>query len=114
MNDIITVDPLPTSTTGDQFLELRRLVDHYKNQGLDAVIEGNTVVVTAQPGQAATSLSVKNVPPHAYTRIGTILGERKGRPRPKILEPVLTRGTRSGRNDPCQCGSGKKRKRCHP
>ena len=29
-----------------------------------------------------------------------------------VLAPVLSRGPRIGRNDPCTCGSGKKFKKC--
>lgn len=124
----ITLTPVPPSCgqSVEQYRQLCDLVDHYQKQGLDATIDGTTVVVTMKPGDTATAppgvaaggvretFVVKDAAPFAYTRMGTILGQRKGRPRPKTLEPVLTRGVRSGRNDPCQCGSGRKRKRCHP
>ncbi|MBW3543158.1 MAG: SEC-C domain-containing protein, partial [Planctomycetes bacterium] len=31
----------------------------------------------------------------------------------KVVDPIVNRGPRVGRNDPCPCGSGKKYKKCH-
>ncbi len=41
------------------------------------------------------------------------LGEIAARALAQVPEPVVARAPSVGRNDPCQCGSGKKYKKCH-
>ena len=31
----------------------------------------------------------------------------------QVVDPIVNRGDKVGRNDPCPCGSGKKYKKCH-
>jgi SEC-C motif-containing protein len=33
--------------------------------------------------------------------------------RPPVTKPIRSEGPKTGRNDPCPCGSGKKYKKCH-
>jgi uncharacterized protein len=65
---------------------------------------------------AGYKLFFNHVAPHMNT-MGELL--RRQQAPAQIMELLARRGTAeamrtAGRNDPCPCGSGKKRKHCHP
>ncbi len=49
---------------------------------------------------------------HSAARLHQFWLERRGDARPRVLGPQVRSSPKTGRTDPCPCGSGKKYKKC--
>ncbi len=85
--------------------------------GLRAVAQQKPLVVYQKEGHALFEgllAGIKHDVPAAMFRVSVRTPQRAAQPQPRpVSRPALvSSGGKTGRNDPCPCGSGKKFKRC--
>jgi preprotein translocase subunit SecA len=95
----------------DHWKEHLTAMDHLRQSvGLESVRQIDPLVVYKKEGGAyfdTLMAGIKHTIVHMIFRVN--LEKREAAPRP----PAAPVGQRTGRNDPCPCGSGKKYKHCH-
>jgi preprotein translocase subunit SecA len=79
------------------------MVDKIKQDILNLIFK---VMPIIQPPAERSDSSTENRPPSGP---GLLSNSRRQAPKP---EPALKSNAKTGRNDPCPCGSGKKYKKC--
>ncbi len=84
--------------------------------GLRAVAQQKPLVVYQKEGHALFEgllAGIRHDVPAAIFRVSVRTSQRATQPQRPVVRPVpVSSGSKTGRNDPCPCGSGRKFKRC--